>query len=547
MTFELSLILLLLLCVGILAVLLYNRIKGERKQAAFIQNLSLHELTDFMKKNSLDGSVSVVARLFSDILKSKFKCEYIIFLRKKRGALELNYYHGIKSFNRNDFKIDYSKELMQVLKQSFFPRDVAEIEKFLTKKFISKINHFHVDKFFPVFWRDNLYGFYVIKSNNKINSDSLQNVIAQMVQSLAAAYHIKWHESKLEQVNLHTDGTNVINQVTEGEHQVERVLNLMKYKKADAIITQVVNTLQDASQVDNLIFIYAGKDLSTTKHIFVGKQPKNLKIPTNTELNNVDNFINPEAIVPLEYLSKKIPDNNSWVDSLKQNNVNRIASFPLSSKRKGLLAWKQNGESSEIKQKIDVYRKYLVNIFENVEELESLEELSYTDNLTALANRRYFYKRLYEELNRAERYSRKLALIIFDIDELKTINDTYGHQAGDEIIKQVGLILKTSIRTIDVVARYGGDEFCVIMPESDQETCMKFVERLQKKIQTTEFTLNQADKSISCTISMGISIYPDHAQKSEKLLYSADMALLKAKESGRNRALVASSSSVQSK
>ena len=74
-----------------------------------------------MKKNSFDGSISTVARLFSDILKSTFKCEFIIFLRKKRGMIELNYYHGIKSFNRTDFKIEYSKELMQILKEATFP------------------------------------------------------------------------------------------------------------------------------------------------------------------------------------------------------------------------------------------------------------------------------------------------------------------------------------------------------------------------------------------------------------------------------------------
>ena len=108
MTVELLLILLLLLCVGTLSVLLYRRIKSEENQAAFIQELSMNELTEFMQKNSLDGSVSAVARQFSDILKNRFKIEYIIFLRKKRGVLELIYYHGIKFFNRHVFKIEYS-------------------------------------------------------------------------------------------------------------------------------------------------------------------------------------------------------------------------------------------------------------------------------------------------------------------------------------------------------------------------------------------------------------------------------------------------------
>ncbi len=540
MTVELSLILLLLLCVGTLSVLLYRRIKSEEIQAAFIQELSMNELTEFMQKNSLDGSVSAVARQFSDILKNTFKIEYIIFLRKKRGVLELNYYHGIKSFNRHDFKIEYSAELMQILKQDFFPRDISYIEKFLTGKFISKINHFEMDKFFPVFWRDNLYGFYVIKSNKETNSDSFKLVIAQLTQSLAAAYHIKWHESKLEQLSQRINDTKISAHVIEGDRQVERVLNLIKHKKTDAIIPQVVNSIQETSQIENLIFIYDTKDLSSTELLYAGKQPTNLPNPNCSELHTITDMIDTKTIVSLEDLSEKTSDNFLWMENLRNNNINYITSFPLSSKRKGLLAWQQNGESAEINQRIDMYKKYLIDIFENVEELESLEELSYTDNLTTLANRRYFYKRLHEELNRAGRYDRKLALVIFDIDELKKINDTYGHQAGDEIISQIGMILKTSIRTIDVVARYGGDEFCIIMPEADKDTCMKFVKRLHKKIINATFDLEHVGKSISCTISMGVSIYPDHAENCKKLLYAADMALLKAKESGRNKALLAS-------
>lgn len=542
MTVESLLILLLLLCVAALTVLLYNRIKNEKMQSALIQKFSINKLTDFMKQNSLDGSIATVARLFSDILRSTFKCEYIIFLRKKRGVLELNYYHGINSFNRTDFRVEYSNDLMRVLKQDYFPRDIAVVEKFLTKKINTKIKHFHMDKFFPVFWRDNLYGFYIIKSNKAINSDSFRIIIAQLVQSLAAAYHIKWHESKLEQMYQRMHSTSISTQAIEGDKHVERVLNLMKFKKTDAIIPQIINALQETSQVENLIYLYESKDHGSTEHLFVGKAPKDLQVSDSSELSALDEMINDRTIVSIDEISKKINGKNSLIDSLKQNNINRIASFPLSSKRKGLLAWRQNGGISAIRQRISLYKKCVVDIFENIEELESLEELSYTDNLTSLSNRRYFYKRLYEEINRAERYDRKLSLIIFDIDELKIINDTFGHQAGDEIIRQIGVILKTSIRAIDVVARYGGDEFCIIMPETDKDTCMKFVSRLHEKIKNTTFSLGQANKSITCTISMGISIYPDHAENSKKLLYAADMALLKAKESGRNKALLATTS-----
>ncbi len=176
--------------------------------------------------------------------------------------------------------------------------------------------------------------------------------------------------------------------------------------------------------------------------------------------------------------------------------------------------------------------------YKNIRHFKSIEELSYTDSITALYNYRYFYKRLTEEVFRAKRFSRKLALVIFDIDDFKIYNDSYGHQAGDQLLKQLGELLIRTVRSIDVVSRYGGEEFCVIMPESDQDECFKFMERLRKSIMNFAFKDEYLKHEHNITISSGGAIYPYDARSVDRLIYCADMALLKAKTTGKNRSVM---------
>ena len=157
--------------------------------------------------------------------------------------------------------------------------------------------------------------------------------------------------------------------------------------------------------------------------------------------------------------------------------------------------------------------------------------LSITDELTQTNNRRYFINELEKEIERSKRFSRNLSLIILDIDKFKYYNDTYGHIFGDKIIKSVARSLTETIRKIDFVARYGGDEFVIVMPETEKSMANILTERLQKKFSQDFFKDNEFQIKIS--VSIGIASFPNDAKNADDLIHNADLALYKAKEEKR--------------
>lgn len=167
---------------------------------------------------------------------------------------------------------------------------------------------------------------------------------------------------------------------------------------------------------------------------------------------------------------------------------------------------------------------------------KEIERLAVTDDLSGLYNRRYFFKKLDEEFERTRRYGQKLSLIIIDIDHFKTVNDRYGHQAGDAVIREVAQIIKSSCRESDTAARYGGEEFAVILPSTAEDGAVSLAEKLRMKV--SDCRVNGYDFIV--TISLGISILtPEDAYSPTTLIYDADNALYRAKEEGRNRFIIA--------
>ena len=165
---------------------------------------------------------------------------------------------------------------------------------------------------------------------------------------------------------------------------------------------------------------------------------------------------------------------------------------------------------------------------------EHMKTLAETDPLTETFNRRALADKLVQEIERANRYGTQLACLMIDVDNFKQINDAHGHLAGDVVLRQLGGILRREQRAVDIVARFGGEEFVVILPETVSGGARIFAERIIRKVASHPF--GEGGQPIHVTVSVGIACYPDdRVQDSESLLKLADQNLYKAKQEGRNR------------
>jgi two-component system, cell cycle response regulator len=165
----------------------------------------------------------------------------------------------------------------------------------------------------------------------------------------------------------------------------------------------------------------------------------------------------------------------------------------------------------------------------------TLEQMVVSDPLTGLHNRRYLMDRMQQEMQRSDRHGEPLALAMIDLDAFKPINDQFGHVLGDKVLRAVGSAISKSVRVSDIAARYGGDEFAVILPQTPAEGAMRVCERLLRNI--SEVILqDETGKTFRITASLGLAYYPaDDVETPEDLVHSADGALYGAKRSGKNR------------
>ena len=169
------------------------------------------------------------------------------------------------------------------------------------------------------------------------------------------------------------------------------------------------------------------------------------------------------------------------------------------------------------------------------ERANEFQLMSITDPLTTLTNRRYLEERLMEELNRSRRYDFPMSFLMIDIDDFKTYNDKNGHQAGDLALQMTAHCLKTGLRSADVASRYGGEEFCILLPQTGMSEAGAIAERIRQRVSTTDFPHGKSQPLGRVTISIGVSTFSSLVNTSENIIAAADRALYEAKNKGKDR------------
>ncbi|MES2745211.1 MAG: GGDEF domain-containing protein, partial [Bdellovibrionota bacterium] len=204
-----------------------------------------------------------------------------------------------------------------------------------------------------------------------------------------------------------------------------------------------------------------------------------------------------------------------------------------------LLLWldaKKAHESAEVA--VDFLVRQLQNTYSWFSRIAETQTLLHLDDLTGLYNHRYLDIALDRETKRSARYNSSFCLLFIDLDHFKPVNDTYGHLAGSQVLREVAAIIRATVRDVDLVFRFGGDEFVVLLIEAESATGLKTAVRIQERIQASKFVVAK-DAIARVTSSIGVAAFPEHADEKERLIAVADECMYESKRRGKNQCVLA--------
>ena len=309
-----------------------------------------------------------------------------------------------------------------------------------------------------------------------------------------------------------------------------RVLDL------DELLTVVCRLLLDWFRIDHVAVLLAeGDTLRVRAH--EGRLTPNLAMGS---------ILSPGAGLAARALSmgRSVIENNvnsveGYIAGFAETQAEMCVPLIIFGEKLGVLALdsaRKNAFDPEDVQPLESVADICAAAIQNAHNFDRMKQLAYVDGLTGIHNRRYFEMRIVEELERASRFQGRMSVIMVDIDHFKKMNDEFGHLLGDEMLRAVSSILKQQLRKMDMVCRYGGDEFAIVVPETTGESAMRVAEKLRRQVETHFFPGVPRPVTISC----GVADYPAHGVTRDEVVAAADSALYLAKQAGRNRVASAS-------
>ncbi|PYG86839.1 diguanylate cyclase (GGDEF)-like protein [Ruminiclostridium sufflavum DSM 19573] len=371
--------------------------------------------------------------------------------------------------------------------------------------------------------------------NEKENQRLVVELGEKYEQLEAAQNEIQIQYDKLKESNHKLEDTNL------------RLTNSIAEFYTLQQISEAIGSIFDINEllkfVNDVIIGVMGVNYSTIL-LFDHKKNK-LKvhftnIKDKEDLAILGDNINCKFLVDILESEKPILENNvvpDKYDFIKARIIGSFICIPLSSKSRkfGLLLIEHKNQNTFNKENLRLVTTICKSVsmaIENAELYASMQVLATIDGLTGVFNRVYFHQKLESEFNTARESGYELTLVILDIDYFKKFNDTYGHLFGDVVLKSVVQTVKNSLRSTDTIARFGGEEFVIILPRTSIKRAYEKVEFLRQKIADNVITDNLVSASV--TASFGIASYPETSKNLNEIIKDADNALYKAKDNGRN-------------
>lgn len=231
----------------------------------------------------------------------------------------------------------------------------------------------------------------------------------------------------------------------------------------------------------------------------------------------------------LEHLNK----NHSWMVMPLKSKNKVLGTIHLQRK-----LGEKNPFTEEDLKILQTVGDYAAIAIENAKNFQKVENLTIRDDLTHLSNSRHLHHILDNEVNRCTRYNKSFSMIFMDIDHFKKVNDTYGHVHGSELLCETAQVIQKNIRVVDYAARYGGDEFVIVLPETAKSEAFQIAERIRAAVEANHF-LERGGISIRFTASLGVATFPQDAESKDDLIKMADHAMYDAKKTSRNRVTLA--------